>query len=97
MGGHPNLTYDRVEGRWKVLQASGLYERRAYLLAGMVATARLAATALAARLILVSGAYEPCSIPLVLVGAPPLLEGFRRVLPVWQGRCGANGWVSSSR
>jgi conjugative relaxase-like TrwC/TraI family protein len=26
-----NLTYDRVEGRWKALQASGIYERRAYL------------------------------------------------------------------
>jgi len=26
-----NLTYDGVEGRWKALQASGLYERRAYL------------------------------------------------------------------
>jgi hypothetical protein len=25
------LTYDGVEGRWKALQASGLYERRAYL------------------------------------------------------------------
>lgn len=25
-----NLTYDGVEGRWKALQASGLYERRAY-------------------------------------------------------------------
>jgi conjugative relaxase-like TrwC/TraI family protein len=27
----PNLTYDGIEGRWKALQASGLYERRAYL------------------------------------------------------------------
>jgi conjugative relaxase-like TrwC/TraI family protein len=26
-----NLTYDGVEGRWKALQASGLYERRSYL------------------------------------------------------------------
>ncbi|MFP5277373.1 MAG: MobF family relaxase [Acidobacteriota bacterium] len=26
-----NLSYDGVEGRWKALQASGLYERRAYL------------------------------------------------------------------
>jgi len=26
-----NLTYDGVEGRWKALQASGMYERRAYL------------------------------------------------------------------
>jgi conjugative relaxase-like TrwC/TraI family protein len=26
-----NLTYDGFEGRWKALQASGLYERRAYL------------------------------------------------------------------
>ena len=26
-----NLTYDGVEGRWKALQAGGLYERRAYL------------------------------------------------------------------
>jgi conjugative relaxase-like TrwC/TraI family protein len=26
-----NLTYDGVEGRWKALQASGLYVRRAYL------------------------------------------------------------------
>ena len=26
-----NLTYDGIEGRWKALQASGLYERRAYL------------------------------------------------------------------
>lgn len=26
-----NLTYDGVEGRWKALQASGLYERRAHL------------------------------------------------------------------
>jgi conjugative relaxase-like TrwC/TraI family protein len=26
-----NLTYDGVEGHWKALQASGLYERRAYL------------------------------------------------------------------
>jgi conjugative relaxase-like TrwC/TraI family protein len=26
-----NLTYDTVEGRWKALQASGIYERRAYL------------------------------------------------------------------
>ena len=26
-----DLTYDGVEGRWKALQASGLYERRAYL------------------------------------------------------------------
>lgn len=26
-----NLTYDGMEGRWKALQASGLYERRAYL------------------------------------------------------------------
>ncbi len=26
-----NLTYDGVEGRWKALQAWGLYERRAYL------------------------------------------------------------------
>jgi conjugative relaxase-like TrwC/TraI family protein len=26
-----NLTYDGNEGRWKALQASGLYERRAYL------------------------------------------------------------------
>jgi conjugative relaxase-like TrwC/TraI family protein len=26
-----NLTYDGVEGRWKALQTSGLYERRAYL------------------------------------------------------------------
>jgi len=26
-----NLTYDGVEGRWKAMQASGLYERRAYL------------------------------------------------------------------
>src|SRR6202453_866092 len=26
-----NLTYDGVEGRWKALQASGPYERRAYL------------------------------------------------------------------
>ena len=26
-----NLTYDGVEGRWKALQASGLYDRRAYL------------------------------------------------------------------
>jgi conjugative relaxase-like TrwC/TraI family protein len=26
-----NLTYDGVEGRWKALQASDLYERRAYL------------------------------------------------------------------
>jgi conjugative relaxase-like TrwC/TraI family protein len=26
-----NLTYDGVEARWKALQASGLYERRAYL------------------------------------------------------------------
>ncbi|HLJ91402.1 MAG TPA: MobF family relaxase [Candidatus Angelobacter sp.] len=26
-----NLVYDAVEGRWKALQASGIYERRAYL------------------------------------------------------------------
>ena len=26
-----NLTYDGAEGRWKALQASGLYERRSYL------------------------------------------------------------------
>jgi conjugative relaxase-like TrwC/TraI family protein len=26
-----NLTYDREEGRWKALQASSIYERRAYL------------------------------------------------------------------
>ena len=26
-----NLTYDGVEGRWKALQASGIYERRAYV------------------------------------------------------------------
>ncbi len=26
-----NLTHDGAEGRWKALQASGLYERRAYL------------------------------------------------------------------
>lgn len=26
-----NLSYDGLEGRWKALQASGLYERRAYL------------------------------------------------------------------
>src|SRR5271154_7100683 len=26
-----NLSYDGVEGRWKALQASGLYERRAYI------------------------------------------------------------------
>ncbi len=26
-----NLTYDGVEGRWKALQASGLYEHRVYL------------------------------------------------------------------
>jgi conjugative relaxase-like TrwC/TraI family protein len=26
-----NLTYDGAEGRWKALQASGIYERRAYL------------------------------------------------------------------
>jgi conjugative relaxase-like TrwC/TraI family protein len=26
-----NLTFDGTEGRWKALQASGLYERRAYL------------------------------------------------------------------
>ena len=26
-----NLTYDGVEGRWKALQASGLYERRGYI------------------------------------------------------------------
>jgi conjugative relaxase-like TrwC/TraI family protein len=26
-----NMTYDGVEGRWKALQSSGLYERRAYL------------------------------------------------------------------
>jgi conjugative relaxase-like TrwC/TraI family protein len=26
-----NLTYDSAEGRWKALQASGIYERRAYL------------------------------------------------------------------
>ena len=26
-----NLTYDGREGRWKALQASGIYERRAYL------------------------------------------------------------------
>jgi conjugative relaxase-like TrwC/TraI family protein len=26
-----NLSYDGMEGRWKALQASGLYERRAYL------------------------------------------------------------------
>lgn len=26
-----NLSYDGVEGRWKALQASGLYQRRAYL------------------------------------------------------------------
>src|SRR3984885_9727650 len=26
-----NLTYDSKEGRWKALQASGIYERRAYL------------------------------------------------------------------
>jgi conjugative relaxase-like TrwC/TraI family protein len=26
-----NLTYDGIEGRWKALQASGIYERRAYL------------------------------------------------------------------
>jgi conjugative relaxase-like TrwC/TraI family protein len=26
-----NLTYDGVEGRWKALQASGIYEQRAYL------------------------------------------------------------------
>lgn len=26
-----NLTYDNEEGRWKALQASGIYERRAYL------------------------------------------------------------------
>jgi conjugative relaxase-like TrwC/TraI family protein len=26
-----NLTYDDIEGRWKALQASGLYERRAYI------------------------------------------------------------------
>jgi conjugative relaxase-like TrwC/TraI family protein len=27
----PNLTYDGTEGRWKALQASGIYERRSYL------------------------------------------------------------------
>src|SRR6202167_1599050 len=27
-----NLTYDGTEGRWKALQASGLYERRSYLI-----------------------------------------------------------------
>ena len=26
-----NLTYDGAEGRWKALQASGIYEQRAYL------------------------------------------------------------------
>jgi conjugative relaxase-like TrwC/TraI family protein len=26
-----NLSYDGVEGRWKALQASGIYERRAYI------------------------------------------------------------------
>jgi conjugative relaxase-like TrwC/TraI family protein len=26
-----NLTYDGAEGRWKAMQASGIYERRAYL------------------------------------------------------------------
>ena len=26
-----NLTYDGAEGRWKALQASGIYERRAYV------------------------------------------------------------------
>ena len=26
-----NLTFDGAEGRWKALQASGIYERRAYL------------------------------------------------------------------
>ena len=26
-----NLTYDGVEGRWKALQASDIYEQRAYL------------------------------------------------------------------
>ena len=26
-----NLTYDAIEKRWKALQASGIYERRAYL------------------------------------------------------------------
>ncbi len=26
-----NLTYDNIEGRWKALQASGIYERRSYL------------------------------------------------------------------
>ncbi len=26
-----NLTYDNTEGRWKALQASGIYERRSYL------------------------------------------------------------------
>ena len=26
-----NLTYDGAEGRWKALQAAGIYERRAYL------------------------------------------------------------------
>ena len=26
-----NLSYDGVEGRWKALQASGMYERRAYI------------------------------------------------------------------
>lgn len=26
-----NLTYDNVEGRWKALQATGIYERRSYL------------------------------------------------------------------
>src|SRR5207245_2035319 len=26
-----NLSYDGTEGRWKALQASGIYERRAYL------------------------------------------------------------------
>src|SRR3989442_8768756 len=28
-----NLTYDGTEGRWKALQASGIYERRAFLTA----------------------------------------------------------------
>lgn len=30
-GDPPNLSYDGTEGRWKALQTSGIYERRAYL------------------------------------------------------------------
>jgi conjugative relaxase-like TrwC/TraI family protein len=38
-----NLTYDGAEGLWKALQASGIYEQRAYLTkyGGSSATTRL--------------------------------------------------------